>query len=436
MKRLAWLLLLCLPWLVQAAEPEVRVQQRLVPADGAVVGGIVALEVDLLVDTWFTAAPVLPKLELPGALVTPPSGEAQHLTEQHDGKTFFGLRYTYQITPQTAGRFAIPVLEFQVQPGQASGPVQIKGQPLSFAARALTGGGNEPRLVASSVTLTQDIQRSHDPLRQGDSITRRLRVEAEGAQAMLIPPPVFAEIEGLKRYVQTPKVQPLSDGRGGTNGGTREDSATYVIGDSGRFNLPAIELKWWDAATGEAHSVSVPAMEIKAAKGAYQAPFSINEDLRALGQKARVKVSGDWLLLAVLAALGVGLAYFCRPWAMAALAWLQRRKAARQRAWLDSAEHAWQLARQQLAARPAQLGGLYLWVRRSNGSRTLSEFSQALPDRIANRLLAFFKARYGSEPSDNQAASELSHSLPDVRRAAAETNKKGRARRGLKPLNP
>ncbi|GLZ86341.1 hypothetical protein Pres01_23920 [Metapseudomonas resinovorans] len=436
MKRLVCLLLLCLPWLVQAAEPEVRVQQRLVPADGAVVGGIVTLEVDLLVDTWFTAAPVLPKLDLPGALVRPPTGEAQHLTEQHDGKTFFGLRYTYQITPQTARRFDIPVLEFQVQPGQASGPVKIKGQPLSFAAKALVGAGDEQRLVASSVKLTQDIQRSHEPLRQGDSITRRLRVEAEGAQAMLIPPPVFAEVKGLKRYVQTPKVQPLSDGRGGTNGGARDDSVTYVIGDAGTFELPAIKLKWWDATTGEAHSISVPAVKLEAAKGAYQAPFSINEDLRALGQKAQVRVSGHWLLLAVLVSLVAGLAYFGRPWARAALVGWRRWRAARQRAWLDSAEHAWQLARQQLAARPAQLGGLYLWVRRSNGSRTLSEFSQPLPDRIANRLLAYFKARYGSEPSDNQAASDLSQVLPDVRRAAAETSKKGRASHGLKPLRP
>lgn len=436
MKRLVCLLLICLPWLVQAAEPEVRVQQRLVPADGAVVGGIVNLEVDLLVDTWFTAAPILPKLDLPGALVNPPSGEAQHLTEQQDGKTFFGLRFTYQITPQTAQRFDIPALEFQVQPGQASGPVKISGQPLSFSAKALAGTSDDHRLVARNVTLTQDIQRSHDPLRQGDSITRRLRVEAEGAQAMLIPAPVFADVDGLKRYVETPKVQPLSDGRGGTNGGAREDSATYVVGDAGKYSLPAIELKWWDAATGEAHSVTVPAVELEAAKGAYQAPFSINEDLRALGQKARVKISGHWLLLGLLVALLAGLAYFGRPWGAAALAWLRRWRGARQQAWLNSAEHAWKLARQQLSARPAQMGGLYLWVRRSTGKRTLSELSQPLPDRIANRLLAFSKVRYGTEQSTDQAITDLSQALPDVRRAVAATKAEARAQNGLKPLNP
>ncbi|AYF86688.1 MULTISPECIES: BatD family protein [unclassified Pseudomonas] len=436
MKRLACLLLLCLSWLVQATEPEVRVQQRLVPAEGAVVGGIVNLEVDLLVDTWFTEAPILPGLDLPGAVVDPPSGEAQHLTEQLDGKTFFGLRFTYQITPQAAQRFDIPALAFQVQPGQASGPVKISGQPLSFVARALAGAGDESRLVARSVKLTQEIQRSHDPLRQGDSITRRLRVEAEGAQAMLIPPPLFAEVKGLKRYVQTPKVQPLSDGRGGTSGGTREDSATYVIGDIGTYSLPAVELKWWDAATGEAQSVSVPAVPLEAAKGAYQAPFSINEDLRALGRKAQVRISGHWLLLAVLLSLLAGLAYFGRPWGHATLTWLRHWRAARQQAWLDSAEYARRLAQQQLKARPVQLGGLYLWVRRSNGSRTLSEFSRALPDRTTNHLLAFLKVHYGAAHAESQAATDASQALPDVGRAVAAMKKTPRARRGLKPLNP
>ncbi|EJT84021.1 hypothetical protein PPS11_26966 [Pseudomonas putida S11] len=43
-----------------------RVQSRLVPPDGALVGGTVSLQVDLLVDSWFTAAPVLPQLQLVG----------------------------------------------------------------------------------------------------------------------------------------------------------------------------------------------------------------------------------------------------------------------------------------------------------------------------------------------------------------------------------
>jgi len=61
MKRLLWVLLACAPLLASAA-PEVRIQSRLIPETGVVVGGTLSMEVDLLVDTWYTAAPVLPAL--------------------------------------------------------------------------------------------------------------------------------------------------------------------------------------------------------------------------------------------------------------------------------------------------------------------------------------------------------------------------------------
>ncbi|MCY1311463.1 hypothetical protein D9M70_617650 [compost metagenome] len=138
----------------------------------------------------------------------------------------------------------------------------------------------------------------------------------------------------------------------------------------------------------------------------------------------------------MLLVLGSVLAYFARPWYRAALSRLRRWRLARQQARLDSAEHAWALARQQLAARPAQLGGLYLWVRRSTGDRTLSEFSRPLPDLIENRLLAFFKSRFGAEQPDNQALADLTQALPDVRRAVAAKKQAAPTRHGLKSLNP
>ena len=437
MNRLAAVLLCCLAVLAHGAEPEVRVQSRLVPAGSAMVGGTVNLEVDLLVETWFTAAPVLPKLDLPGTVVTPPGGEAQHLSETQDGKAFTGLRFVYQIIPQVAERFEIPALVFQVQPGQGSGPVNVQSQPQRFVAKALAGGSADAQhLVARTVTFTQDIERSHEPLRQGDSVTRRLRIEAEGAQAMSIPPPPFVEVEGLKRYVQPPKVMPLSDGRGGSAGGARDDSATYVVGEAGRLVLPAIELRWWDAETGEARSVSVPEVEVEAVEGGgYQVPFSVSEDLRALGQTARVTISGHWLLLVAVLALVSVLAYFGRPWARLVRERLRHWKAARRQAWLNSAGYAWKLARQQASKRPAQLGGLYLWVRRSTGNLTLFSLRPLFPDTFTDRLLAFFNARYARRPQVDEAAPELSALLPEMRQKVGRHKASKSRRHGLKSLN-
>ena len=78
-----------------AAEPELRIQTRLQPADSVMVGGILELHLDVLTDSWFTDAPTLPDLKLPGALVMPPDGHAEHLNQTLDGKSFNGcLLYT------------------------------------------------------------------------------------------------------------------------------------------------------------------------------------------------------------------------------------------------------------------------------------------------------------------------------------------------------
>jgi hypothetical protein len=122
---------------------------------------------------------------------------------------------------------------------------------------------------------------------------------------MLLHAPVLAEVAGLKRYVQTPGVRPLSDGRGGTLGGEREDTVTYVIGAAGRYQLPEITYQWRDATSGEVHQTKVPAVELEATAGAYQAPFSISDDLRAMGHQARLRLGGHWLLV-VAVVLGAG----------------------------------------------------------------------------------------------------------------------------------
>jgi len=77
-----------------AAEPDLRIQASLQPAETAMVGSLVELHLDVLTDTWFTSAPTLPGLKLPGALVMPSDGHAEHLNQTLDGKPFNGIRYT------------------------------------------------------------------------------------------------------------------------------------------------------------------------------------------------------------------------------------------------------------------------------------------------------------------------------------------------------
>ena len=436
MIRFASVMLFCLAGLANAAEPEVRVQARLVPDTAIMAGATVSLEVDLLVDTWFTAPPELPMLQLPGAVVSPPGGEAQHLNERFDGKAFFGLRYTYQITPNVTQGFTIPALTFRVHPGQARAAQVVQSQPLSFEVKGPAGGSSEQRLVAQAVELSQAIERSHTPLRAGDSITRRLHIVARGGQAMLIPPPAFAEIKGLKRYVLTPSVTPLSDGRGGVLGGQREDSVTYVVSAAGHFQLPAIDVTWWDAASGESRTASVPALDVEAGEGSYLAPFSLSEDLRALGQGAQVSIASHGLLLVLVLLLVGGLAWAGRAWGRAAWLRLRHWRARRRQAWLDSPGYAWRRARQQCAAEPVRLDALYLWIRRATGQRTLSSSEHPQSGQSEGALLAFFQVFYAAERPEQPPGNARLHVLQSLRKQVQARPHKPQGKHALKPLNP
>jgi len=411
-----------------AAQPELRVQASLHPTDAIMVGSLVELQLDVFTDTWFTDAPTLPDLKLSGALVMPPDGHAEHLNQTFDGKSFSGMRYSYLITPSLTQGFDIPVLTVRATPGQASSELSAQSTPLHFSAAQPPGfQPGEPVLVAQALRFTQKTFNSSTPLKVGDSITRELTLQADGALAMSLPTPSLGDVSGLSRYPKSPQVSNLDDGRGNFNGGQRIDSVTYRIDSEGHYTLPPIELKWWDVSSGQARTAELPAVTFEAlANGAYKPVFSITQDLKKLGQQNRLHLSGrGFSLLALL--LGVlALGWFTRPlMTRAYLAWQARRRA-RHAAWLASADYAWRQIPPQIENRPAQLSALYLWTKRSRRGLKLTN--------LGPRLQTFLRACYGRDPTDDQALRQLKDSLSTLH-SQVERNRQSVAP-ALRPLNP
>jgi hypothetical protein len=370
------------------------------------VGGLLELQLDVLTDSWFTDAPTLPDLKLPGALVTPPDGHAEHLNQTLDGKSFNGMRYRYRITPNLAQGFDIPALTVRATPGQASTPLTAQSQPLHFIATQPPGfKPGEPVLVAQGLRFTQTVLNSATPLKVGDSITRQLTLQADDALAMSLPAPSLADVAGLSRYPKAAQISNLDDGRGHFNGGQRIDTVTYRIDTEGRHHLPAIEQKWWDASTGQTRTTQVPAVTFDAAaNSAYRPVFSITEDLKKLTQQGRVHLSGHWLVLLAL----------------------QARRRARHAAWLESADYAWRQIPAQIDGKPAQLSALYLWARRSRMGLKLTNLGPRLQDLL--------HACYSRQPTEDQALHHLKQSLATLHSQAKRD--KASAAPALRPLNP
>nr|WP_180201851.1 BatD family protein [Pseudomonas sp. SbOxS1]NYU01096.1 protein BatD [Pseudomonas sp. SbOxS1] len=422
-------LLLCLiSTNILAAEPELRVQASLQPADTAMVGSLIELRLDVLTDTWFTSAPTLPDLKLPGALVLPSDGHAEHLNQTLDGKSFNGMRYSYLITPNVAQAFDIAPLTVRATPGQATLELSAQSQPLHFTATQPPGfKPGEPVLVAQGLRFTQDIIKPATALKVGDSLTRQLTLQADGALAMSLPTPALGEVSGLSRYPKNPQVSNLDDGRGNFIGGQRIDSATYRIDTQGQHSLPAIELKWWDTGSQQIRTAQVPAVSFDAAANSvYKPVFSITEDLKKLGQQNRLHLSGFALgLLALLVGVAL-LVWLARPFIHRAYLGWQARRSARHAAWLESSEYAWRQIPPQLEGQPAQLSALYLWTRRRRKGLKLTAFGP--------RLQAFLRACYGRQPTKDQALLQLRQSLTTLH-SQSEHNEESVAS-ALRPLNP
>ncbi|WP_213938784.1 BatD family protein [Pseudomonas sp. dw_612] len=411
-----------------AAEPDLRVQTHLQPTTSIMVGSVVELQLDVLTDTWFTDAPTLPDLKLNGALVMPPNGQAQHLNQTLDGKSFSGMRYSYLITPNLAQGFDIPALTVRAKPAQASTELSAQSQPLHFSAAQPPGfNAGEAVLVASGLRFTQKTVNSATPLKVGDSLTRQLTLQADGALAMSLPVPTLTEVEGLSRYPKAPQVSSLDDGRGNFNAGQRIDTVTYRIDTEGSHTLPAIEVKWWDSGTQQTRTAQVPAITFKAtANSAYRPVFSINEDLKKLGQQGRLHLSGHWLGLIALLLLVALAGYFARPFIHRAWLGWQARRQARHAAWLQSADCAWRQIPGQIEGRPAQFSALYLWVRRSRKGLKLTN--------LGPRLQTLLRACYGRHPTEDQALRQLQQSLATLHSQAQ--HHQAPTPPALRPLNP
>lgn len=299
-------LLFCAP--LWAGEPQLKVQVQLLPGPQVVVGEQVQLQVDVLTDTWFTAAASLPALQLPGARVDAPGGESEHLTQVIDGQTFFGMRYRYRITPSVAQDYNMPPLTISAQPGQASAPLIAHSTPLAFKASRPPGfAPGEHLLVADGVRLTQHLSTSASPLHVGDSLTRAVTLQADNTPALSLAAPPQATIQGLRAYPQAPMISNLDDGRGTLTGGQRVDHWVYRVEQAGHYQLPAIRVKWWDSRNHRLQVAQLPAISVQALAGSTYAPtFSIAQDLKDLGQHSRWQLSRHalaWSAALVLLAL-------------------------------------------------------------------------------------------------------------------------------------
>ena len=332
MRHAVGVVLLCAATLAHAAGPSVRV--RVVGPQPVVAGQSVQVEVTVLAPNFFLSAPAFPVLQIPGAVVTMPDDRGINSTETIDGASFAGIRKTYVVTPQGAGDFALPPIEFRFTHAGNDGKPQtatVTLPPTTIHASGQAGKSGQGTqdtvaLPAGALQVTQQFDKPIDEdskLRAGDALVRTITIVAPGTPAMMIAPPAPPALQpprGVRQFRADPVLQDDA------SGGRRIETITYVFEDSGRHTLPAVPVSWYDAATGRRAASTAPAVTVNVARAAPGLGLSPSG---GLAWRAPAWLDDiDWLMtgaiVLVALVLGYGLWRWRREHGAASAAWRAR----------------------------------------------------------------------------------------------------------------
>lgn len=290
---------------IEQERPILRV--RVEPRAVVIVGQPLKVTVDILVPTWFTRAPQFPQLEIPGAIAILPEERPVNLIERIRGTSWSGLSRSYLIYPQEAREYILPpaelVVVYATGGGNSSPPIRLPLPPHRFEARIPPeASGLDYFISTTHLRLRQEFDRPLAGLKVGDAIRRTITMTAENTFAMFLPPITFEADSGLAVYPDPSRVSERKTDRGGLERGIRVESATYVIQEAGRYELPELKISWWDLSRGTMRQTVVPAVTFNAeANPDYIAelPFTNEDESETLVSEVRkspLQVIKEWTI--------------------------------------------------------------------------------------------------------------------------------------------
>ena len=132
---------------------------------------------------------------------------------------------------------------------------------MSLDVQTPPGVTSPDRLVTTrdfSLSVTIDPEISE--LKVGDAFTRVVTRSASDVSGMAFAPITQDDVPGVAAYPKAPDIDDRSNR--GVLTGTRVDTTSYVLEQAGEFEIPELELQWWDPARAQLHTEIVPALNL------------------------------------------------------------------------------------------------------------------------------------------------------------------------------
>lgn len=256
---LALLLALALP--AGAAEPLLRLDSN--AAQGLHKGQRLELHLQLLVPTYFLAAPQFPPLQLDERNQAAPEA-SRNLSPRIDGRSWAGIERTYHFAPLPPGSYQLQASEITVryadeqrQPRE----VTLQVPALHFTVSTNQGRAGEP--LAPQLRLSEHYAPARAELQVGDILLRRLRLELDDAGNLLPPELPLAAVPGTRLYRNPPRLN--QDMERIAQRFVREEEVRYLLLESGELEIPALTVEWRDTRSGQLQQVSLPARHLQVA---------------------------------------------------------------------------------------------------------------------------------------------------------------------------
>ncbi|MEM7563371.1 MAG: BatD family protein [Pseudomonadota bacterium] len=253
--------------------------------------------------------------------VIEPLGDDQDYQTRIADKSYLVVEKRLALFPQKTGQLKIAPIPVEVRLASSAGfdPFQNGGKIRRAESRELVldvtpvpaEAPPGPWLPAKELKLSEQWQGDLNNLVPGEPVTRTLTLVAEGLNASQLPDFDLPTTDGIKQYPDQPDLQNARSPAG--IAGRRIQKVALIPSAPGEYELPAIEIPWWNTQFGKMQTAIIPARKIRVEASTNNTAEIITPADPSAEQPIEVEVYNPfWLWVSVFLAAG---------WLLTAMIW-------------------------------------------------------------------------------------------------------------------
>ena len=203
-------------------------------------------------------------------------GEDSNYTTQIKGVDYWVTERKYAIFPQQSGVLTIPALTLNAEVvsaqagrnsffGQAiTQNKRVSSKPITLNVQAVPEAFKQVAwLSAESLQLSEQWSDSQLQVKVGEPLTRTVTLVAKGSTVGQLPElSTQVAVDGIKTYPDQPQLQEAKNNDGLT--AMRQEKIAFIANKAGEYQLPAIDVAWFNSKNQQLETAHLPAVTIKA----------------------------------------------------------------------------------------------------------------------------------------------------------------------------